>query len=72
MTTAKEHADHLFYRMKNLQEWVVERDIQQLPSGVCKYTIQHKQGQLAKIHVHAIDMAEAETLVDNWLNEDES
>ena len=41
MTTAKEHSDMLIYRMKNLQEFVVERDVGLIPAGVIKFRIQH-------------------------------
>jgi hypothetical protein len=57
-------------RAKNLQEFTVVRDIEQIPfNGEFRYTVQHKQGQAARILVHAISQAEAESRVDEWLGE---
>ena len=56
----------VIYRMKNLQEFVVQRDWQKIPSGVIKYSIQHTRGQLARIFVHALTQEEAETKVNEW------
>lgn len=67
MTTAKEITENLIFRAKNLQEFIVERDWDSIPIGVVKYDIKHKQGQLAKIFVHAMSQDEAEALVDNWI-----
>jgi len=36
MNTAKEHTDNLIFRMKNLQEFIVERDWELIPAGVVK------------------------------------
>ncbi len=67
MNTAKEITENLIFRAKNLQEFVVERDWESIPMGTVKYDISHKQGQLAKIFVHAMSQGEAETLVDDWI-----
>jgi len=66
MNTAKEHTDNLIFRMKNLQEFVVERDIEHIPAGVIKFNIQHTTGEPARIFVHALTQDEAEKLVDQW------
>ena len=69
MTTAKDLTDNLIFRAKNLQEFIVERDWDLIPSGVIKFNIQHTHGQLAKIFVHAMTQQEAERLVDDWFGE---
>ena len=69
MNTAKEHTDNLIFRMKNLQEFVVERDWNDIPAGVVKYDIQHTVGQPARIFVHAMTRQEAERQVDDWFGE---
>jgi hypothetical protein len=69
MTTAKELADNLITRAKNLQEFVVERDWDLIPAGVVKYDIQHTVGQPARIFVHAMTQQEAERQVDDWFGE---
>jgi hypothetical protein len=69
METAKELADNLITRMKNMQEFVVERDWDLIPAGVIKYNIQHTVGQPARIFVHAMTQEEAERQVDDWFGE---
>ena len=69
MTTAKEHSDMLIYRMKNLQEFVVERDVGLIPAGVIKFRIQHTGGEFARLFVHALSQEEAERMVDDWFGE---
>ena len=69
MNTAKEHADNLIFRMKNLQEFIVERDWALIPAGVVKYDIQHTVGEPARIFVHAMTQEEAERQVDVWFDE---
>ena len=64
MTTAKELTDNLITRMKNMQEFVVERDWDLIPAG-----IQHTVGQPARIFVHAMTQQEAERQVDDWFGE---
>jgi hypothetical protein len=67
MNTAKDLTDNLIYRAKNLQEFIVRRDWQDIPAGVVKFNIQHTQGDLAKIFVHALTQEEAEQMVDDWI-----
>ena len=69
MNTAKEHTDNLIFRMKNLQEFVVERDWELIPAGVVRYDIQHTVGEPARIFVHAMTQEEAERQVDDWFGE---
>lgn len=68
-TTAKAHTDMLIHRMKNMQEFVVERDWELVPTGVIKYDIQHTVGQPARIFVYALTQQEAERQVDDWFGE---
>jgi spore maturation protein SpmA len=70
MTTAKDLCDQLINRAKNLQEFVVERDFDHIPTGVVKFNIQHTVGQPARIFVPALTQTEAETMVDEWFEED--
>ena len=70
MTTAKDLTDQLINRAKNLQEFVVERDINDLPTGVIKFNVQHTVGEPARIFVPALTQAEAEEMVDEWFEED--
>jgi hypothetical protein len=58
--------ENVIYRMKNLQEFVVQREWEAIPSGVIKYGVQHTKGQLARIFVYALTQEEAETMVDEW------
>jgi hypothetical protein len=69
MNTAKEHTDNLIFRMKNLQEFVVQRDWNLIPAGVIKFNIQHTVGEPARIFVHAMTREEAERQVDDWFGE---
>ena len=69
METAKELADNLITRAKNMQEFVVERDWGLIPAGVVKFDIQHTVGQPARIFVHAMTQQEAERQVDDWFGE---
>jgi hypothetical protein len=70
MTTAKDLTDQLINRAKNLQEFVVERDFDHIPTGVVKFDIQHSVGQPARIFVPALTQTEAEDMVDEWFSED--
>ena len=58
--------NNVIYRMKNLQEFVVQREWEAIPSGIIKYSIQHTRGELARIFVYALTQKEAETMVDEW------
>ena len=71
MTTAKELADNLITRVKNMQEFIVERDMSHIPAGVIKFNIQHTVGESARIFVPALTQAEAEHMVDDWFQGNE-
>ena len=70
MTTAKDLTDHLIHRAKNLKEFVVEREWEDIPAGVVRYNIQHTQGHLARIFVPALTQTEAESMVNEWFEEE--
>ena len=68
MSTAKELADNLINRAKNMQEFTVLRDFDEIVfDGVMPYTINHCMGEQARIIVPAVTRAEAEQQVDAWL-----
>ena len=70
MTTAKDLTDQLIHRAKNLQEFVVEREFDEVPlTGVIKFDVQHTRGQPARIFVPALTQQEAEDMVDEWFEE---
>jgi hypothetical protein len=68
MTTANELTQQLIDRAKNLKEFVVRREFDYIPAGVVKFNVQHTQGELARIFVHALTQEEAEQMVDEWFN----
>ncbi len=70
MTTAHDLTQQLIDRAKNLQEFVVRRDFDRIPTGVVKFDVQHTQGELARIFVHALTQQEAEEMVDEWFNDE--
>jgi hypothetical protein len=64
----KEMTADVIDRARNLQEFEVLRDIEDVPfSGEFKYTVRHRHGEPARILVHAISQAEAEARVDEWI-----
>lgn len=70
MTTAKDLTDQLINRAKNLKEFIVERDFDDIPfNGVIKFDIQHSKGKPARIIVPALTQQEAEQMVDDWFEE---
>jgi hypothetical protein len=69
MTSVKELADNLIYRAKNLQEFTVFRNVDNIVfNGVMPYTISHIVGHPVEIIVPAISQEEAEQRVDEWLH----
>jgi hypothetical protein len=70
MTTAQELTDHLIYRAKNLQEFIVEREFHEIPAGVVRFSIQHTVGKKARLFVPALTQQEAEEMVDEWFEEE--
>jgi hypothetical protein len=70
MTTAKDLTEQLIHRAKNLQEFVVEREFDHIPTGVVKFNIQHTAGHPARIFVPALTQQEAEHMVNEWFGEE--
>jgi hypothetical protein len=66
---AKILADRLIDRAKNMQEFTVLRDFDDIvfDGGVVPYTINHCMGEQARIIVPAVTQSEAEQQVDAWL-----
>jgi len=56
-------------RAKNLQEFAVFRDMDEIVfcGSPIPYTLNHVMGEQVEITVPAINQAEAETRVDEWL-----
>ena len=69
MTTAKELTDNLIHRAKNLQEFVVSRDIALMPAGIIRFNVQQTAGESARFFVPALTQEEAELMVDEWFEE---
>ena len=69
MNTAKQLADQLITRAKNMQDFTVLRDFEDIvfDGGVIPFTINHCQGEQARIIVPAVTKQEAEQQVDAWL-----
>ena len=70
MINAKDQADQLINRAKNLQEFLVFRDMEEIifNGNPIPYTMNHVVGGPVEITVPAIDQAEAEHRVNSWLN----
>ena len=70
MTNAKEQADQLINRAKNLQEFLVFRDMEEIifNGNPIPYTMNHAIGGPVEISVPAMSQEEAEQRVDAWLN----
>lgn len=66
MTTAKDLTDQLIDRAKNLKEFIVQRDFNDIPAGVVRFNIQHTAGKPARLFVPALTQDEAEQMVDEW------
>jgi hypothetical protein len=62
-------ANRAIERAKNLQEFAVFRDIEEIvfDGNPIPYTINHIMGGPVELRVPAISQAEAETRVDAWL-----
>jgi hypothetical protein len=74
MISAKDIADNAIYRMMNLQEFTVFRDIDigLLFHGVVPFDIAHVSGGPVEFTVPAITQTEAELKVNAWLDTLES
>ena len=66
----KEQADQLIDRAKNLQEFLVFRDMEEIifNGNPIPYNMNHVLGGPVEIVVPAISQEEAEQRVDAWLN----
>jgi hypothetical protein len=69
--TAAVIANELITRVKNMQEFVVEREFTHIPAGVVRFNIQHTVGKPARIFVPALTQTEAENMVDEWFGAEE-
>jgi len=66
----KELAEQAIYRAQHLQEFEVLRDENDIIlDGVIRYDIHHRPGTPYRITVPAMDQAEAESRVDEWIAE---
>jgi hypothetical protein len=66
----KELAEQVIYRAQNLQEFEVLRDeCDMILDGVIRYDIRHRPGTPYRITVPAMSQAEAETRVDEWIEQ---
>jgi hypothetical protein len=70
MNNVKELAEQAIYRAQNLQEFTVLRDENDMIlSGTIRYDISHRLGTPYRITVPAMSQNEAETRVDEWIQE---
>jgi type IV secretory pathway ATPase VirB11/archaellum biosynthesis ATPase len=69
MINVKKITDLLINKVKNMQEFTVFRDIEDIvfDGSPLPYTINHTMGEKAELTVPAISQEEAERLVDQWL-----
>jgi hypothetical protein len=69
MINAKEQADQLINRVKNMQEFLVFRDMEEIifNGSPIPYTMNHVVGGPVEISVPAISQFEAEQRVNEWL-----
>ena len=66
----KELAEQAIYRAQHLQEFTVLRDENDMIlNGVIRFDIRHKPGTPYRITVPAMCQAEAETMVDEWIEQ---
>ena len=66
----KAQAEELIYRARNLQEFVVEIDENDMIlNGTVRYDIRHRPGTPYRITVPAMSQAEAEVRVAEWIAE---
>jgi hypothetical protein len=70
MNDVRALAERAIYRAQNLQEFEVLRDENDMIlNGTIRYNIHHRPGQPYQITVPAMNRAEAETRVDEWIRE---
>ncbi len=70
MIDVKQQTEELIYRAMNLQEFTVLRDENDMIlDGTIRYDIRHRPGTPYRITVPAMTQAEAETRVDEWIEQ---
>lgn len=70
MNDIKVLADRAIYRAQHLQEFEVLRDENDMIlNGTIRYNIRHRVGSPYRITVPALTQAEAESRVDEWIQE---
>jgi hypothetical protein len=70
MTSVKELAEQVIYRAQHLQEFTVLRDENDMIlHGTIRYNVSHRLGTQYRITVPAMSQSEAETRVDEWIQE---
>ena len=70
MNDVKQQAEELIYRAMNLQEFTVLRDENDMIlNGTVRYDIRHRPCTPYRISVPAMSQKEAETRVDEWIEE---
>jgi hypothetical protein len=68
--TVKEQTEQAIYRAMNLKEFEVLRDENDMIlNGTIRYDIRHRPGTPYRITVPAMNRAEAEVRVDEWIAE---
>lgn len=66
----KQQVAQAIYRAQNLQEFTVLRnENDMILNGTIRYDIRHKPGTAYRITVPAMNQAEAESRVDEWIAE---
>lgn len=70
MIDSKVLAQQAIFRAQNLREFTVLRDENDMIlNGTIRYDIRHRPGQPYQITVPAMNQAEAEIRVDEWITE---
>jgi hypothetical protein len=70
MNDARVLAERAIYRAQHLQEFTVLRDENDMIlNGVIRFDVRHKPGTPYRITVPAMNRAEAEIRVDEWIAE---
>jgi hypothetical protein len=70
MNNSRVLAEQAIFRAQHLREFTVLRDENDMIlNGTIRYDIRHRPGSPYQITVPAMNQAEAEIRVDEWLNE---
>ena len=68
--TIKEQADQAIYRAMNLKEFeVLRNENDMILNGTVRYDLRHRPGTPYRITVPAMTQEEAESRVDEWIQE---